>query len=155
MRPEDLLAEVKARGVVLRAEGDRLRFRPIHRVPPELREELRQHKAQIIEFLHSARPTLSDVFPEGVRPVRQPVATEELLQMPLRTFAGARIVVRVWSELVSERLILASDNARLDPGEREVVYRAAELWQLLDLGSEHLKWVHNIKRIFGGTILPS
>jgi len=51
--------------------------------------------------------------------------------------------------------VFASDNAIVDPGERRVVYRAAELRELVGLGPADLRCLHNVKKIFGGTILAS
>src|SRR6185503_10643717 len=39
------------RGVELVPVGDRLRFRPASAVPPELRERLRVHKAEVLALL--------------------------------------------------------------------------------------------------------
>jgi hypothetical protein len=154
MTPEDLLAEVRARGIVLRAEGDRLRFRPVNQVPPELKEKLRQHKARLLAILN-AGPTVAETLPAGLRPVEWPLLDEETLRMSLAEFAGARLVVRVWSECLKERLVFASDNAVLDPGEREPVYRASELRELVGMKAADLRCVHQVKKIFGGAIRPS
>jgi TubC N-terminal docking domain len=154
MTPEDLLAEARERGIVLRAAGDRLQFRPVNRVPPELREELRQHKAQLLAIL-KAGPTVGESLPAGLRSSEWPLLDEENLRMSLAEFAEARLVVRVWSECLNERLVFASDNAVLDPGEREPVYRALELRELVGMNAVDLRCVHQVKKVFGGTIQPS
>jgi hypothetical protein len=154
MTAEELLGEVRARGVVLRVEGDRLRFRPVDRVPPELREELRQHKAQLLEILNPGA-IVADALPAGLRPIEWPLLDGEVLRMSLTDFAGARRAVRIWSECLKEKLVFASDNAVVDPGEREVVYRASELRELLGMGANDLRRVHQVKSLFGGSIRPS
>ena len=75
--------------------------------------------------------------------------------MPLATFAAARHVVTVRSELLGEVVVFASDNATVDPGERRVVYRVAELEVLSSLDAENLKRVHAFKKTFRGTVRAS
>ena len=70
-------------------------------------------------------------------------------------FAQARLVVPVYSEVLDETVVFASDNAIVDPAEHRPVYRAVELLELVDLDVEDLRRVHEIKKIFGGTIEPS
>jgi hypothetical protein len=48
-----LLADLSARGIALRADGDRLRFRP-RSAAPELVERLRTHKAELLGLLQGA-----------------------------------------------------------------------------------------------------
>ena len=48
MTATEILNELQRRGVELRAEGDRLRFRPKEAVTPDLIKILKQHKAEII-----------------------------------------------------------------------------------------------------------
>jgi len=45
-----LLSQVEARGVVVRKVGDRLKFKPLSRLTTDLKKELRQHRAEILEF---------------------------------------------------------------------------------------------------------
>jgi hypothetical protein len=73
--------------------------------------------------------------------------------MRLDDFARAGLVVTVWSKVLGERIILASDNARVDPGELRTVYRARELRALLGLSDPaELRRIHEVKRTFRGTI---
>jgi hypothetical protein len=48
-----LVAALRAYGVELMPAGNRLRFRPASKVPPELLETLRQRKAEVLELLGS------------------------------------------------------------------------------------------------------
>ena len=76
--------------------------------------------------------------------------------MPLSEFAHAALILVVRSNILGETVILASDNALVDPGEQRPVYRAAELRALLGLerfGRDELRQVHRVKRTFRGTIL--
>jgi hypothetical protein len=77
----------------------------------------------------------------------------EVCAMRLDDFARAGLVVTVWSNVLGERIILASDNARVDPGELRPIYRARELRALLGLRDPaELRRIHEIKRTFRGTI---
>ena len=51
MNAEELLAEVEALGVTVHREGDVLKLRPGSAVPPALVEELRAHKAELLELV--------------------------------------------------------------------------------------------------------
>jgi hypothetical protein len=154
MNAQQLLAKIESRGVVLRLAGDRLQFQPRDAVDGELLEDLRAHKRELLDLLRS-RASVAGSMPGEVEPRRWPVSESELLAMRLSEFSKAGLVVEVFSEALDETVILASDNATVDPGERQVVYRAAELRELIGLDPETLRTVHEVKRVFGATIRPN
>jgi len=47
----ELLATLLERGVTLQVAGDKLRYTPLDTVTPELRDELRHHKAELLVLL--------------------------------------------------------------------------------------------------------
>jgi len=49
-----LLHDLQALGVTLQADGDRLRFHPRDAVTPEMLEQLREHKAELLEMLRQS-----------------------------------------------------------------------------------------------------
>ncbi len=151
MGAESVIAEARSCGVELRAAGDRLRFRPAEAVSPELREKLRTYKPEILRFL---RPAVADAL-GGVRRARPSLLAADVCAMPLNDFARAGLVVEVWSERLGEIVLFASDNAVTDPGERRCLYRVAELWETLRFDAVSLRRVHQVKRLFRGTILAS
>jgi len=57
MEARELLSEVKRRGVEIRSNetGDRIRLRPGSLLTPELRDELKAHKAEVLALL-TGRP---------------------------------------------------------------------------------------------------
>ena len=59
MTPDSLLAELRRRGIELRAAGDRLLYRPEEALDPELRVALRTHKAAVLAGLR--RDSATDV----------------------------------------------------------------------------------------------
>lgn len=156
MTPSDLLSEIQARQVELMVVGDRLRIRPAGALPPDLREELRAHKAEVVELLKArGGPGLAEAIPGGVTEARRSLLAADILTLRLSEFATARLRVEVTSDVLGERVVFASDNAKLDPGERRVIYRAAELRELVGFSADDLRKVHSIKKMFGGTIEPS
>lgn len=54
MTAQELLEDLAERGVLIEAEGDRLRYSPRSAVPPDLLEALRLHKAELLTFLQAA-----------------------------------------------------------------------------------------------------
>ncbi len=48
----DLLADLTGRGIELRAEGGRLRFRPVAAMTPELAERVKAHKGELLALLN-------------------------------------------------------------------------------------------------------
>ncbi|MBE7507978.1 MAG: hypothetical protein HS101_17070 [Planctomycetia bacterium] len=67
------MARLARLGVELRADGVRLRYRPVAAVDPGLRDELARHKAEILATL-AAR---GDPAPAPVIPCRQPDEWDE------------------------------------------------------------------------------
>ncbi len=58
-----VLSEVQHRNVKLWAAGDRLRFSPASALTPELVEELRQHKEDILSILRRREEVQQDTSP--------------------------------------------------------------------------------------------
>ena len=71
----NLLARLHRHGVVTWVEGDRLRYRaPSGAIPVELRDELVQHKTEIIDFLQQATRSATPSQPAIARvPRDQPL----------------------------------------------------------------------------------
>lgn len=46
-----LLVELTAKGIELRTEGPRLRFRPVAKMTPELLELVKRHKAELLSLV--------------------------------------------------------------------------------------------------------
>ncbi len=63
MRTLRVLSEVRHRNVTLWAAGDRLRFSPASALTPELLEELRQHKEDILSILRRREEHHQDTSP--------------------------------------------------------------------------------------------
>jgi hypothetical protein len=52
MTPQELLFDAHKRGITLfRKAGDRLGFKPVRLCPPEFREQLLEHKAELLTLL--------------------------------------------------------------------------------------------------------
>jgi thioesterase domain-containing protein len=73
MVPPSFLAELRSRDIQVRAEGDRLQLdAPAGALTPELREQLRQRKDEILEFLRAAERLARQ--PRAIVPL-QPLGT--------------------------------------------------------------------------------
>lgn len=155
MTCEALIAELRARGVHLDPAGDRLRVdAPKEVLTEDLLAELRSHKAEILEALQKPQP-VKDALPGGVDDRQLSLLAMETAAMSLGEFAEAGLVAEVRSRVLDEVVLFASDDAVVDPGERRVVYRACELRELVGMRPEDLRFVHRVKKVFGGTIVPS
>jgi hypothetical protein len=87
-----------------------------------------------------------------------PFVIQEVANMTLDAFANAGLVLKVFSRLLNDTVILASDNAILDiadipdipdipAGNRgTVVYRAAELQAIKSMRPKELRQLHSRKQ---------
>lgn len=127
MTSDQVLAELEEIGVELHASGGDLWFQPAENVPHALLCELRALKPKLLQVLTLRRA---------------------LALLPA-DFEAAGLRVVIYSELLGERIIFASDNAQLPESDRgSVVYRVAELRELVGLGPEDVVRVHRARRIF-------
>ena len=62
-------------------------------------------------------------------------------------------VIRVRSLLLGEVVVWLADGAETPPGTSEVVYREAELRQLVGMAPEQVRAVHVVKRSLDGEIV--
>jgi hypothetical protein len=89
----------------------------------------------------------------GVSETGASLLTAEVCAIRLEEFARSGLVVEVWSAVLEEAVVFASDDARVDPGELRTVYRAHELRVLLGLSTlRELRRAHEVKRLFRGAI---
>ncbi|HXO41693.1 MAG TPA: hypothetical protein VN999_09605 [Thermoanaerobaculia bacterium] len=152
MDARELLAELAARGIEVRAAGEELEIRPSEAVPAALMAELRVHKPEVLRCLTLLRPAVADAL-GGVAESSPSLLADDPCAMGLEEFARAGLVVEVWCEVLGEAVVLASDDACVDPGELRAVYRARELRVLLGLSNARdLRRIHEVKKTFRGTI---
>ena len=153
MNGETLIAKLKTEGVDLAAAGGRLLLdAPEGVLTDELLAEIRSHKQEILAALQTQQ-SVAAALPGGVTEAKRSLLAADVVAMRLSEFARARLVVTVHSAVLNEVVLFASDNARVDPGEQRVVYRAAELRELLGLSAKDLRAVHRVKETFRGTVL--
>ena len=62
MTPTMLLADLTARGIELRADGDKLRFQPVNLVTPDEVDALRQHKSAILKLLQAEGQQAAEMY---------------------------------------------------------------------------------------------
>jgi hypothetical protein len=152
MDARDLLAELAARGIEVRAAGEELEIRPGGAAPAALLAELRAQKPEVLRCLERPAVVVADAL-GGVAESSPSLLAGDRCAMRLADFARAGLVVEVWSEVLGGAVVLASDDACVDPGELRVVYRAREVLVLLGLTDAwELRRIHEVKKSFRGTI---
>ena len=87
---EQILQRAQRLGIVLEAQGDRLIYQPASKTPPDLVDELRDHKAEILAHL---RPVGDGQTP----PFDRPPATEQELRRLIDHLANPAAFTR-WLE---------------------------------------------------------
>ena len=109
MNAEELLTEVEALGMTVHLDGEVLRFRPGSVVPPDLVEELRAHKPELVELVNlRGWPEASR---DSVRRFRVPEARlYPYLGKPVATRQGPGRLLQVFRD----RAAVALDSA---PGQ--------------------------------------
>ena len=140
---DQLLARCKELQVELIPEEDRLKVRSPVLLTPDLREELRQYKAELIAFLQ--RPQVQPGPPEWhAKEVARAVEREGYCLF--------------WSELFHEMVaFIEDDSLQGDVPANIVCYTSAELWELFrdsktSPSAKKLRLIHEAKKL-GGHIL--
>ncbi len=154
MNATHLIDAIESAGTRLRVEGDRLMMKAEQPLPDPLLVALRDRKAEIVSTLRE-RPTVSTAVPGSLESRDMPAMAADVAEMPLDDFQNAGLALPFFSTVLNEEVVFASDNAVIDPGERRVVYCAAELWHMREMSPNLLRSAHEVKRIFGGTIGPN
>jgi hypothetical protein len=157
MMAEELLEELRRCGAQVEARGEVLHVEaPRGALSPELVRSLRRLKPALLRLVApEAARTVGEAL-GGVSETGASLLTAEVCAMRLEEFARAGLVVEVWSSVLDEAVVFASDDARVDPGELRTVYRAHELRALLGLTTpRELRRVNEVKRLFRGSISDS
>jgi len=74
-------------------------------------------------------------------------------KMSLSDFAVSGLVRKVASETLGETVVWAADNAEVDPETDWVVYRVAELRELVGGDTDHLRRIHVVKKHLDGELV--
>ena len=147
---QELVARTERHGASVKLRDGRPYVEPVSVLPPALLAELRAHKWELASLL-SLKATVLQAL-GGVAEEEPAFTKDDVAGMDLAEFAGSKLVVSVRSEILGETVIFAGDAATIDPGERRAVYRGHELLDLLPLGPESLRRVHEFKCTFRGSI---
>ncbi len=107
----ELLGELTRRGVRLEPRGDALAFFPRHKVPRELREQLQQHKPQLLELLRGE--TLSAEEPPRA-----------ILPTSVSVFAPYSIVIAAPDAATLDALLVSAIGQAPAPAEILLLARA-------------------------------
>jgi hypothetical protein len=124
---EEVLEELHRRGVQVEARGECCMSRhPAARSRRIWCGQMRELKPELLRLVALAARTVGEAL-GGVSEACPSLHVSGICAMRLEDFARAGLVVEVRSQVLEEVLVFASDNARVDPGERRTVYRAHEL----------------------------
>ena len=146
-----VLHRLETLGINLEVNGDKLRFRPASKVPPDLLEQMRQNKPDIIRSLETSSDTPKYVlaYPDTSYP-----DPGELAEMEWRVCEEGYVLL--WSEVLADFIAFYRDEdgrEQIPPGF--VPYSLEELNRLFghDAPSSHsLRLIHEAKKCGGGTI---
>jgi hypothetical protein len=140
-----ILDRLRDLGISVEVADDRLRLAPGSRVPPELVDELKAHKQEIILALKGYQQKYPD----------SEVTDPELDEIAQRVHTEGYILL--WSNTLQDLVAFYRDEearCKIPPGF--VAYGLAELSELFGKGkvcSDKLRLVHEAKRL-GGHIVP-
>jgi hypothetical protein len=160
--PTALLELLRARGVEVRTDGQRIGIRPAGVLTPEERDALQRQKAEILAILQAPSTALSQA-------TSQPLAPELLDQVSLNRILEMRLdeYVRMGSPL-ELHMPWSTDTVFFTPDRRHVevlaqegvaperIWLASELMALLagpPVTNEVLALLTNIKREFAGEVV--
>ena len=149
MNAEALLTDLEARGATLAINGDQLRLEaPEESVTPELIDELRARKAELLQLLEKRRKKQDSSGPD--------IADVEA--MTLSEFAQAGLIVRLGTaeEWGSDVLVVSDDVPEAEARKLGLaVYRASELRKIHILRPKphEMRLLNEVKTIFNQTIV--
>jgi len=153
-----ILEQLHNLGVTVTAEGDKLRLEPGSRVSPQLVNELRQNKAEVLAYLQQQPKN-----PQGKYRLAYPgqggPGNQELAEIVRRVNHEGYVLL--WSTVLEDFVSFyrtEADHKRIPPGF--VPYSEKELWELFAEGkpsiSQHtLRLVHEAKKQGGHVISES
>ena len=144
MNAATLIAQCKEFRAILVPEGEHLRVRAPDPLPPDILEELRQHKSEIIEYLTSKRYPLK--YPDV------PADDQELLEIENRVLTKGYVLL--WSNTLNDFVAFyktEADREKVPPGF--VPYSDKELYELfgknLSPRKHTLRLIHEAKKLGG------
>ena len=148
MNATAILERLNSLGVSVLAADDRLRLEPGSMIPSELREELREHKQEILFLLKTKGRRLKYPDAQATR--------EELEEIVERVHDEGYVLL--WSTVLCDLVAFyrdEEDRARIPPGF--VPYSRSELKELFDTDPDldHLRLIHEAKKASGGNIVGS
>ena len=153
-----VLHRLEILGINLEVNGDKLRFQPASKVPPDLLEQMRQHKPAIMGLLHD--DATKGVGQRYIQKHPGPTSSDTELA-EIETTVLSKGVCLLYSHTLDDFVAFRpDDDARKDVPPGFVAYTLAELQELFgDPNNQHavstLKMVHAIKKAGGGRVLWS
>jgi hypothetical protein len=137
-----LIAQCKEFQAILVPEGEHLRVQAPEPLPPDILEELRQHKSEVIAHLTNKKYPLK--YPDC------PASEQELQEIEVRVLVEGYVLL--WSNTLNDFVAFyktEADRGKIPPGF--VPYSYDELWGLFDKNSspdKHtLTLIHEAKKL--------
>jgi hypothetical protein len=151
MNASKVIERAKELHISLRADGEYLYFRPEEAAPPEFVELLRQHKVELLQYLHDGLKLYKQRYPNAATP--DLAEAEEIADTLER-----KGCVLMWSGALQAAIavyLAESDRAKVPSGF--TAYSQEELFKLW-LGEapslSALRMVHKAKK-YGGQVIES
>jgi hypothetical protein len=142
----DLLNELRNRGVTLEAQGDRLRFHPKTAIPPQLIEDLRNHKSILLEELLSQAKSCPELDLANA-PLVEIRKIRAQLRPKLIQFAGYG---EVWLTHTDKMAAEVAENERHRDEPRPVVL-IDDFAELKTKSTAMTKLILNVVKVFPGS----
>ena len=141
-----LISHCQEFGAILVPEGEHLSVRAPEPLPPDILEELRQHKSEVIAHLAKKQYPLK--YPNG------PATEQELSEIEGRVLTEGYVLL--WSNTLSDFVAFyktEADRGKIPPGF--VPYSDEELHELFGEGKAicSLRIIHEARREFGRLII--
>lgn len=142
---ESLISTLYASGVSFRRRGEHLAVQGGKDLPPAVLEAIRQHKAELLALCDKA-----------AAPVDRGAAVSGEMPPPPMPVALPPGGVRWHSDVLGEAILLLPDDAPrpVDTGGL-VIYRPREVAALRGITPAGLRWLHEVKKVWGGDVLPA
>ena len=140
----EIVTKLERQGVKFRLDGDRVGFKPASKVPEHIKQKLKEHKKEVIEFLRK----------RGVKPVNlENILTKDVKELK-RWLEGCGGYVLVKSEILNDTIALCLPEYRQQvEGQGLVVYNIDEILHLLveKPSPKELQLIHGAKVAFPGS----
>jgi len=160
---EELLHTVEASGATIRVDGSDLKVKPAGILPPDLKAQLRERKAEILRRLKAPKtgiPNRLELEASTHRLERNlgslPSSDSDFpgtgeLEASMRRLEASGISIAVWED-GSMRVVVAGPETTGAITDGGTIYSSADMYHYLHLEPHERRMLHEFKKRFGGTV---